>query len=152
MPSYMITNKIPRVIVYACLRWIHGTVFCSNILFAKSIDIYVRGYAGYHCCVNCWCPSEHYSDVIMSSMASPITSLTVVFSNLIQAQINGKIKAPRRGLCEGNSPVTGDPQNGPVTRKMFPFDGVIMSYSLLKSHAVSQKYMGDVYLDIRQGM
>ena len=31
------------------------------------------------------------------------------------------------GLCEGNSPVTGEfPHKGPVTRKMFPFDDVIM--------------------------
>ena len=32
------------------------------------------------------------------------------------------------GLCAGNSPVTGEfPAQGPVTRKMFPFDDVIMS-------------------------
>ena len=31
------------------------------------------------------------------------------------------------GLCEGNSPVTGEfPAKWPVTRKMFPFDDVIM--------------------------
>ena len=31
------------------------------------------------------------------------------------------------GLCEGNSPVTGEfPAHRPVTRKMFPFDDVIM--------------------------
>ena len=31
------------------------------------------------------------------------------------------------GLCEGNSQVTGEaPDKGPVTRKMFPFDDVIM--------------------------
>ena len=31
------------------------------------------------------------------------------------------------GLCEGNSPMTGEfPHKGPVTRKMFPFDDVIM--------------------------
>ena len=31
------------------------------------------------------------------------------------------------GLCEGNSPVTGEfPHKGPVTRNMFPFDDVIM--------------------------
>ena len=30
------------------------------------------------------------------------------------------------GLCEGNSPVTGEsPHKGPVTRKVFPFDDVI---------------------------
>ena len=33
------------------------------------------------------------------------------------------------GLCEGNSPVTGEfPAQGPVTRKMFPFDDVIMNF------------------------
>ena len=31
------------------------------------------------------------------------------------------------GLCEGNPPVTGGcPHKGSVTRKMFPFDGVVM--------------------------
>ena len=35
------------------------------------------------------------------------------------------------GLCAGNSPETGElgtPHIGPVTRKMFPFDDVIMFY------------------------
>ena len=33
------------------------------------------------------------------------------------------------GLCEGNSPMTGEfPHKGPVTRKMFPFDDVIMGH------------------------
>ena len=32
------------------------------------------------------------------------------------------------GLCEGNPPVTGgSPHQGPITRKMFPFDEVIMT-------------------------
>ena len=36
-------------------------------------------------------------------------------------------KLPVTGLCEGNSPVTVEfPNKGPVTRKMFPFDDVIM--------------------------
>ena len=34
------------------------------------------------------------------------------------------------GLCEGNSPETGEfPTQRPVTRKMFPFDDVIMSWT-----------------------
>ena len=38
------------------------------------------------------------------------------------------IKAPRHWLCVGNSPVTGEfPHKRPVTRKMFPFDDVIMT-------------------------
>ena len=37
------------------------------------------------------------------------------------------------GLCEGNSPVTnGFPHKGPVTRKMFPFDDVIMDVNSIK--------------------
>ena len=33
------------------------------------------------------------------------------------------------GLCEGNSPVTGEfPHTGPVTRKMFPFDDVVTNF------------------------
>ena len=38
------------------------------------------------------------------------------------------------GLCAGNSPVTGEFQHkGPVTRKMFPFDDVIMDTIYCKS-------------------
>ena len=44
----------------------------------------------------------------------------------IQAQIKENIKASRHWLCEGNSPVNS-PHKGPVTRKLFPFDDVIMS-------------------------
>ena len=39
--------------------------------------------------------------------------------------LNRKLRVT--GLCEGNSPMTGEfPHKGPVTRKMFPFDDVIM--------------------------
>ena len=40
------------------------------------------------------------------------------------------------GLCAGNSPgPVNSPHKGPVTRKMFPFDDVIMIYlNLLRSH------------------
>ena len=36
------------------------------------------------------------------------------------------------GLCVGNSPVNS-PHKGPVTRKMFPFDNVIMLWKMRKS-------------------
>ena len=43
---------------------------------------------------------HHYCDVIMGAFASQITSLTIVYSTLIQAQIKGNIKAPRHWpLC-----------------------------------------------------
>ena len=43
------------------------------------------------------------------------------------------------GLCAGNSPVpVNSPHKGPVTRKMFPFDDVIMMFYTL--HGISRKY------------
>ena len=47
-----------------------------------------------------------YSDVIMSMMASPIASLTIVYSTVIQAQIKEKIKSPRHWPLWGE--FTGD--------------------------------------------
>ena len=43
----------------------------------------------------------HYGDVIMSTIASQITSLTIVYSTVYYAQIKENIKAPRHWpLCE----------------------------------------------------
>ena len=39
----------------------------------------------------------HHSDVMISTMASQITSLTSVYSTIFQAQIKEKIKAPETG-------------------------------------------------------
>ena len=44
----------------------------------------------------------------------------------IQVQIKENINVT--GLCQGNSPVTGEfPAEGPVTQKMFSFDDVMKS-------------------------
>ena len=47
------------------------------------------------------------------------------------------------GLCEGNSPVTGGfPYKWPVTRKMFPFDDVIMyTYIIWTDHLCTRIVM-----------
>ena len=51
----------------------------------------------------------HYNGVIMSAMASQITSLTIVCSTVCSRRISKKIPKLRiTGLCEGNSPVTGE--------------------------------------------
>ena len=54
----------------------------------------------------------HYNDVIMSAMASQITSLTMVYStySTVYPRRRSKKTAKLRvtGLCEGNSPVTGE--------------------------------------------
>ena len=42
----------------------------------------------------------HYNDIMMGTMASQITTLTIVYSTVIQAQIKENIKAPRHWpLC-----------------------------------------------------
>ena len=70
----------------------------------------------------------HYTDVIITTMASQITSLTMVYPTVYSDADQKKTSKLRvTGLCVGNSPV---PMNslhkGPVTQKMFPFDDVIM--------------------------
>ena len=71
---------------------------------------------------------HHHIDVIMTTMASQITSLTVVYSTVYFRRRSKKTSKPRvTGLCAGNSPgPVNSPHKGTVTRKMFPFDDVIM--------------------------
>ena len=70
-----------------------------------------------------------YYDVIMSAMASKINSLTIVYSRFYSRGSEKNSKLRVTGLCAGNSPATGEfPAKGPVTRKMLPFDDVIMNW------------------------
>ena len=71
----------------------------------------------------------HYIDAIMSAMASQITSLTVVYSTVYSDADQRKHQSSASlafvwGIHRG--PVNS-PHKGPVTRKMFPFDDVIMT-------------------------
>ena len=71
----------------------------------------------------------HYSDVIMSEMASQIDCL---LHRLFRRRSKKAWKLRVTGLCEGNSPLTnGSPHKGQVTRKMLPFDDDIMIISAL---------------------
>ena len=71
---------------------------------------------------------SHYDDVIMDTIASQITSLTIVYSIAYSGTDQRKHQSSAslafvRGIHRG--PVNS-PHKGPVTRKMFPFDDVIM--------------------------
>ena len=77
-----------------------------------------------------------HSDVIMSTMASQITSLTIVYSTVYSGADQRKHQSSAsltfvRGIHRW--PVNS-PHKGPVMRKMFPFDDVIMQTSLKTSH------------------
>ena len=70
----------------------------------------------------------HYNDVIMGAIASQITSLTIdcLLNRLFRCRSN-KTSLRVTGLCAGNSPGTGKfLHKWPATRKIFPFDDVIM--------------------------
>ena len=75
-----------------------------------------------------WTTASHYDDVIMDAIASQITSLTIVYSNVYSGADQSKHQSSASlafvwGIHRG--PVNS-PHKWPVTRKMFPFDDVIM--------------------------
>ena len=84
------------------------------------------------------CP--HYTDVIMTEGASQITNFTIVYSDVHSGGYQRKHQSSAslafvRGIHR--RPVNS-PRKGPVTRKMFPFDDVIMG-ALLVSILTSNK-------------
>ena len=78
----------------------------------------------------------HYTDVIMTTMASQITSPTIVCSTVYSCADQRKHQSSAslafvRGIHR--EPVNS-PRKWPVTRKMFPFDDVIMSWASHQMH------------------
>ena len=86
-------------------------------------------------------PRIHYSDVIISTMASQITSLTIVYSTVYSGADERKHQSSASlaffvcvCVCVGGGGGGGgvhrssvnSPHKGPATRKKFPFDDVIM--------------------------
>ena len=70
----------------------------------------------------------HYSDIIMGQIASQITSLTIVYST-IYSDADQRIHQSSTSLAfvQGiHRQLVNSPHKWPVTRKMFPFDDVIM--------------------------
>ena len=65
-----------------------------------------------------------FSDVIMSTMASQITSLAIVYSNVYSGEDQRKYQnsASLAFVRRIHRWPVNSPHKGPVTRKMFPFD------------------------------
>ena len=76
---------------------------------------------------------EHYNDVKMSAIASQITSLTIIYSTVYSDTDQRKHQSSVslafvRGIHRWP---LNSPHKGPVTRKMSPFDDVIMNFQFL---------------------
>ena len=72
---------------------------------------------------NCW---GHYSDVIMSPMASLITSVSIVCSIMCSGENKKETEnLDVTGICKGKPPVDSL-HKGLVMRKIFPLDDIIM--------------------------
>ena len=74
---------------------------------------------------------EHYNDVVMGAIASQIASRTFVYSNVYSDADQSKHQSSAslafvRGIHRGPGK---SPHKWPVTRKIFPFDDVIMRCS-----------------------
>ena len=115
MPSYGVT-KPRRIKNYL---WGKNTLFNLQVLsilmmFCKKKEAIIM----------------RYNDAIMSAMASQITSVSIVCNCLFRHRPKKTSKLCVTGPCEGihRSPVD-TPQKRPVTRKMFPFDDVIMLHN-----------------------
>ena len=70
----------------------------------------------------------HYGDVIMGTMASKITSLTIVYSTIYSGadQRKHQSSAPLAFVRGIHRWPVNSPHKGSVKRKMFPFDDVIL--------------------------
>ena len=84
--------------------------------------------------------TNHYSDVIMDTMASQITSVLMFTQPFIHAQIKKHQSSALLAFVRGihRRPVNC-PHKGPVSRKMFPFDDVIMYSKLSASHYICKQ-------------
>ena len=108
----------PKIICMECRNYstasTNGTISCVSIF---------QGNIFSTTCAFRYPQQTHYNDVIMTTMASQITSLTVVYADQRKHQSSVLL-----ALCAGTSPgPVNSPHKGPVTRKMFPFDDVSMS-------------------------
>ena len=111
-------------------------LFYCSVIFIELPEAY-RYFNSVEWCFSKACESElmHYSDVIMGAMTSQITSLTIVYSMVYSGADKRKHQsfaslAFVRGIHRW--PVNSQ-HKGPVMRKMFPFDDIIIwKYNVTK--------------------
>ena len=81
---------------------------------------------------------EHYGDVTMGAITSQITSLMIVYSTVYSDadQSKHQSSASLAFVWEIHRGPVNFPHKWPVTRKMFPFDDVIMTYTFISKDKI----------------
>ena len=133
-----------------CIMYSHFTQWFTLVYYVGFLN-HICYYQAFQIktCMFSTCHVDHYSDVIKGAMASQITSLTIVYWNCLLRRRSKKTSTLRvTGLWVGISPVTGEfPDKRPVTRKLFPFDDVIMEYDTLQLRAIRWLWWTSSYLN-----
>ena len=91
--------------------------------------------------------SKHYNDVIISAMAYQITDLSIVYSTVYSGEDQRKYQSfASLAFVKGihRWPVNS-PHKGPVTRKMFAFDDVIMNHYIHNTHTIDLHFVSSKY-------
>ena len=135
-PSVYMSRGRPRLsqfryIQHAFLRMHNMDLFLINHIISKDR---FSSFTKVNHCLYCTISTQimlavkHYNDIIMSAVASQVISFTIVYS-IVDSDVDqrkhqsSESLAFVRGIHRG--PVKS-PHKCPVTRKMFPFDDVIM--------------------------
>ena len=106
------------------MQWINASVKMMSLRRVSKYTKAMKGGSGFKVTV-------HYNDVIMNAIVSQITILTIVYSTVYSDADQRKHQSSASlafvwGIHRG--PVNS-PHKWPVTRKMFPFDDVIMEHA-----------------------
>ena len=115
---YVFPNLVPEIILIASALYIY--IYTYIYIYIKNNEVHAIASDALAPC--------HYTDAIMSAMSSQITSLTIVYSTVYSGADQRKHQSSvSLAFVQGihRRPVNS-PHKWPTTRKMFPFDDVIM--------------------------
>ena len=136
--DWHVLNAIYETLVIAITIMYTIGISSSNWLLYSSLNIYCRLFLP--SLDSKQIPVCHYDDVIMTMLASQITSLMVVYS-IVYSGVNQRKHQSSASLAlvqEIHRGPVNFPHKWPVTRKMFPFDDVIM-HSGYREHYICNR-------------
>ena len=115
--------------VHECINYWIAMILMGALLYSLRSILLVVVYSDcIELCYHCRADLLHHTDIIMSAMASQFTRLTIVYSTVYSGadQIKHQSSASLAFVREIHRWPVNSPYKGPVMRKMFPFDDVIM--------------------------